>query len=259
MYNAGERVEGYTSLGFMWLGALFLRLGIPPIAGWKAASLVAAAAAVVGAAKLERFARGGGLTTPTNRRSFRRSRRSFCSRSPPSHTGRSGRSMMVFGGCSWGLVLVLRNRGACVGRVGPGFRGRALSRSPEGAPLFAVATSRSRYASGRRRPDLGFLRRYAGNVAIVTVTVAAHLAWRYSFYGDWRPNTYYAKVTGGSEQIFTGLQYAGKLALALPVLVLALAVPLLEFARAGEKPRRRGGRLDRRWLGVWWLRALPPP
>jgi hypothetical protein len=71
----------------------------------------------------------------------------------------------------------------------------------------------------------------------VSATVAAHLWWRFSYYGDWRPNTYYAKVTGGTEQLLTGLQYAGKFALAFPVLLLALAVPLF-LDRGGDRLRR---------------------
>ena len=54
VYNVGERVEGYTSLGFVLFAALCLKLGIEPIAAWKGLSLAAAAAAVVGAARLER-------------------------------------------------------------------------------------------------------------------------------------------------------------------------------------------------------------
>ena len=256
VYNAGERVEGYTSLGFMWLGALFLRLGIPAIAGWKAVSLVAAGAAVVGAARLERFARRAAvLATPTDRRSIRCCRRFSSSRSRPSPTGRSARSSRwCSADCSSGAWCSVCARS----RSARGADRRSRSRWPTSSGPRARRSSRSRRFAlalrewQLRRPDLRFLRRHAGNIAIVTATVAAHLAWRYSYYGDWRPNTYYAKVTGGSEQILTGLQYAGKLALALPVLVLALAVPLLELrarrrargaaAESTEVAPRRGSR-----------------
>ena len=67
--------------------------------------------------------------------------------------------------------------------------------------------------------------------------MASHLAWRVAYYGDWRPNTYYAKVTGGAEQLLTGLQYAGRFTLAFPVLLLALAAPLL-LDRGGHRLRR---------------------
>jgi hypothetical protein len=33
-------------------------------------------------------------------------------------------------------------------------------------------------------------------VALVGVVIAAQFAWRYSYYGDWWPNTYYLKATG---------------------------------------------------------------
>ncbi len=50
-----------------------------------------------------------------------------------------------------------------------------------------------------------------------------YFVWRYSYYGDWLPNTFYAKTGGGLHQAVRGLDYAGEFALAFggPLLLLA--------------------------------------
>lgn len=65
-------------------------------------------------------------------------------------------------------------------------------------------------------------------------TVLAHVLWRRSCYGEWLPNTYYAKVTGAWPE--AGLRYFACFALEngawlwFPLLAVWLAV---EFARSG--------------------------
>jgi hypothetical protein len=257
VYNVGERVEGYTSLAFMLFGALCLKLGIAPIAAWKGLSLAAATAAIVGAGKLERAILRDGLDAGAAAR-----RDSAAAADSPARNA-AGRAFdpllaplvllpvpafaywafgtlesMLFGGLLvCGLALGLREVEVGAMRGSASVFALAYLTRPEAAPLFAVTTAMLALREWRlRRPDLRFLRRHAINAAIVTATVAAHLAWRVAYYGDWRPNTYYAKVTGGAEQLLTGLQYAGKFLLAFPVLMLALVVPLLD--RRADRLRR---------------------
>jgi arabinofuranosyltransferase len=248
VYNPGERVEGYTSLAFALIGAGALALGVPPIAAWKTLSLAAAAAAIVAAARIElsglerreRAAVPGEETVPDVAAAS--SAAAALPLSPIlllplpafAYWAFGTLEAMVFGGLLlWGVVLGLREveTGA--------FRGSALLFSlaaltrPEGAPLYAIAALALAAREWRmRRPDLRFLRRHAANAAVVGGVVAAQLLWRVSYYGDWRPNTYYAKVTGGAEQVLTGLAYLGRSLLAFPVLALAIALPLvLRLAR----------------------------
>ncbi len=63
----------------------------------------------------------------------------------------------------------------------------ALTR-PDGLLLVAATVGGALVASGR--PNW---RSIAAGLAPL-VTVAAHVAWRRSFYGEWLPNTYYAKI-----------------------------------------------------------------
>ncbi|HEX2464064.1 MAG TPA: hypothetical protein VHR17_05505, partial [Thermoanaerobaculia bacterium] len=247
VFNVGERVEGYTSLGFVLFAALCLKLGIAPIAAWKGLSLLAAAAAVMGATRLERAAlrdldqRATDGSTPFSTPSFDPLLSPLLLLPVPAFAYWAFGTLesMVFGGLLvWGLVLGLREVETNAMRGSAIVFALAYLTRPEAAPLFAVATVALALREWRlRRPDLRFLRRHVVNTAIVSATVAAHLWWRFSYYGDWRPNTYYAKVTGGTEQLLTGLQYAGKFALAFPVLLLALAVPLF-LDRGGDRLRR---------------------
>jgi hypothetical protein len=58
-----------------------------------------------------------------------------------------------------------------------------------------------------------------------------HLAWRWHYYGELLPNTYYAKVTGGAGQLATGLRYLREFSLANPVLAASLALPFALLSR----------------------------
>src|SRR5262249_26273266 len=54
----------------------------------------------------------------------------------------------------------------------------------------------------------------------------AFLVWRALYYGELLPNTFYAKVTGGREQLETGIRYLGDALVASPVLAVALLCPI---------------------------------
>ncbi|NJN16700.1 MAG: hypothetical protein HC822_10710 [Oscillochloris sp.] len=60
-----------------------------------------------------------------------------------------------------------------------------------------------------------------------------YFLWRFTFYGDLLPNTFYAKTGGGLRQVLRGLQYTGDFALTLggPLLLL-IGVPWLRDHRA---------------------------
>ena len=97
----------------------------------------------------------------------------------------------------------------------------ALSR-PDGL-LFWVATAAALVALRRARP--------AALLALAIVPV--HVLWRRSYYGDWLPNTYYAKVGPAWPEM--GLRY-----LASYVIEYALWLPLAAAVVALLLARRRG-------------------
>ncbi|MDD5063764.1 MAG: hypothetical protein PHQ35_03255 [Phycisphaerae bacterium] len=63
---------------------------------------------------------------------------------------------------------------------------------------------------------------------IVALVVAAHFLWRYRFYGQWLPNTYYLKLTGWSlpDRIAAGIKqtFWTVAVFGLPLLLAAIAV-----------------------------------
>lgn len=73
---------------------------------------------------------------------------------------------------------------------------------PEG-PLFAACcfgwfVMHGRIMTGCWWPDL---RAAAYLVTPLVVLVAGHYLFRYGYYGEWLPNTYYAKFTGPRYEI----------------------------------------------------------
>ena len=79
----------------------------------------------------------------------------------------------------------------------------------------------------------GVCKRRATDALIFAAAIGAWIAWRLAYYGELLPNTYHAKVTGGSEQLAGGLLYLGDWALAYPIFALALWIPAVLLARRG--------------------------
>jgi arabinofuranosyltransferase len=89
--------------------------------------------------------------------------------------------------------------------------------------------------------------RLAGLVPLLAVP--AHLLWRLATYGEWLPNSYYAKVTGPWPE--SGLRYAASFALEYGIWVWALV--FLAFAIKVLWRTRRPGRET----SVHWNLAIP--
>ena len=194
VFNPGEYVEGYTN--FLWvleLAALWGVLGIPPerAAPWLSVACTVGVVAVLGvwlarvpgvghrwlvawmafgllctSATFAVWTSGGGLET-----------RQFtlfivlgvvCL-----SLWRWGRRGLVAASLSLALAAWTRPEGLLTGLVCIGW--------------FAV---QSMVDAGRPRPDW---RRLAWLSAPFVVLVAAHYVFRYAYYGEWLPNTYYAK------------------------------------------------------------------
>ena len=101
---------------------------------------------------------------------------------------------------------------------------------PEGVLFFLICLSVSMWrvraprGGGRQRevfPYLGWsLLLYAG-------LVVPHIIWRVAYYGEWLPNTFYAKTGGGLSQIPRGLAYLWESSLSCGGVLLMLPVILL--------------------------------
>jgi len=105
---------------------------------------------------------------------------------------------------------------------------------PEIPILFAAAflTTVTHFIRKRRR-----LRSLLPGLAVYLVPYAGFITWRYCYYGDIFPNTFYAKATGGGEaQLADGLRYFGfGIATVLGPLLLLCLVPLLLRPRVTQK------------------------
>ena len=194
VFNPGEYVEGYTN--FLWvleLAALWGVLGVPPerAAPWLSVACTVGVVAVLGVwlARVSRvrhrwlvawmafgllcssatfavWTSGGGLET-------RQFTLFIVLAVVCLSLWRWGRRGLVAASLSLALAAWTRPEGLLTGLVCIGW--------------FAV---QSMADAGRLRPDW---RRLAWLAAPFVVLVAAHYVFRYAYYGEWLPNTYYAK------------------------------------------------------------------
>ena len=148
---------------------------------------------------------------------------------------------------------------------------------PEG-PLFVAScalwllASQARVRTGRRLPPWRSLSWLLGPCLAI---IAAHYLWRYSYYGEWLPNTYYAKHVRPWYSM--GLRYLALAALetGLPILLalgavafvsrwrrrrcIAYILPFLALVlHMGYLARIGGDHFEFRPLDFYWpLLALP--
>ena len=194
VFNPGERVEGYSN--FLWvleLAALWGAFGLRPehAAPWLSVAFTAATLAamlwqvarlpslahrglvgwmalglVCGSATFAVWTSGGGLET---------------------------RQFTFFVVLAVVCLSLYRDRRRALLVVSWSLAAASLTR-PEG-PLFAACcfgwyVLQRRADTGRWAPEWGAAACLAGPCVLV---VASHYLWRYGYYGEWLPNTYYAK------------------------------------------------------------------
>lgn len=224
VFNPGERVEGYSNFSWTLILAALLRMGIDPV--WSSrilgVALGAAAVATTGWALLRLRGRldATGLSAALL----------VASSVPLALWSTSGMETSFFT-----LLVTLavirwmlparpdRPRwAACLL-----FASAALTR-PDGALFFGVSFLVLPAASwrGRLQEALAF-----------SLPLGVHLAWKWQYYGELLPNTYYAKAGVTLEYLDRGLAYAGEALRSggfalLPFLILAAWHPLhARFAR----------------------------
>jgi hypothetical protein len=99
--------------------------------------------------------------------------------------------------------------------------GAATLVRPEGALVFALLQG-SRLLPG----EPGKARALARDAGVYALLLGPHLVFRFAYYGDWLPNTFYAKVGFNWDQVRRGAvymwEYGGEI-VSMPVLALAIA------------------------------------
>ena len=276
VFNPGEYVEGYSN--FLWvleLAAIWALFDLAPeyTAQWLSVAFTAAtlAAMLWWMAKLPGLAHRG-LTTWM-------ALGLVCSSATfatwTSGGGLETRQFTFFILLAVVCLSLYRDRRAGLLTASFGLVAAAYTR-PEG-PLIAVLCFGwfviQRYIDqGRRQPDW----REVGCLVVPCVAlVAAHFLFRYAYYGEWLPNTYYAKfVRPWYELGFIYLQAAGLvtgLYLLLPLAWVGLRqrwrdcrdgtyalVFLLVAAHAGYLMRLGGDVFEWRPLDFYWPLLAPP-
>ena len=219
VWNQGERVEGYTSPA--WLGILTLvRLatgsfepGLHVISLGLGVGVLILLFVLAGAIARDAWAGLAAALLMASDRTF-------------ALWSTSGMETRLFGFLVLGVLgLAWRRSQRTLSRaedfvLGPALLFLCLTR-PEGfliaglTLLFILvtdpATLRSRWA--------------LGGLALWSAGVAGHLWWRWGFYGDILPNTFYAKVPG--FDFSSGGSYLSDFAVSFPVFTLAAGLALV--------------------------------
>jgi len=235
VFNPGlERVEGYTNFLWVVLLATLDRFGIRPEWGANLLSLTATVAlwaCVVWSASRGARPAGALALVPAL---FLAGTRSVAVWSTSGLETRLFELLIVCGVLRLGVEIEPAPAGQAPRRPLAGwlFGLSALTR-PEGILLGASALLVAAWiARSRGRSAVAWLAATLGPFAAL---VLAHFIFRRAYYGEWLPNTYYAKV-GGHLRWNWGFGYLGAFALEYGVL---LWLPLLVV---GARQLRRTGR-----------------
>lgn len=224
VFNVGERLEGYTN--FLWIVALApLRVaGLSP----ETASLVLSVAAVVAllwavhgaATALSGNALAGAFALIL----------ALSSASLAFYTG-SGMETVFFAA----LIALANGQLAQRGGITPlaaFLFGLATLTRPDGVLFAGAAFLAFSVPSASGVP--GGMRALLRAVAAYAILPIMHLLFRLSYYGEWLPNTFYAKATGIEADLLTlGLDYLAGF-LRSGGVVPAVAAALAVFSRAAR-------------------------
>jgi arabinofuranosyltransferase len=201
VWNPGERVEGYSDFLLVVALALLQRLGADLVVAGRALSAAAGVACVVGAGVLAR------RLLPSAR--LAAAGAAFVVASSPylAAWGSAGLETTLFAALAIAMALPVTGRPL----TAPGFaRASALGlllalTRPEGVALYAaLALASFASARGGLRERVALL---GPGAALFAVVGAAYFAWRVWYFGDWLPNTFYAKSGFTARHAVRGLGY----------------------------------------------------
>jgi hypothetical protein len=222
VYNPGERVEGYTNFLWVLLLELGMKLHLNPETTARWLGLAA------GAAMILAVVRFSARTTTTLARWI----------APLFLAVQPALAVWAVGGLETPLFAALVTWGvgmaafeAEAGSLSPitaaVLAAAALTR-PEGV-LFAALVAVLAFVPGPTlRPPA---RRTATWIAVFLVLWLPYFVWRWSYYGQLLPNTFYAKVDTGGSQIAHGIAYLHAFALTTGYWLLGPATGLVFLRR----------------------------
>lgn len=233
-FNDGERVEGYSN--FLWIVLVALLRALTH------ADFVLVARILGTASTAAAFL--GALATAEIRR-FRQAIAALllvlalAASGPVAAWSVAGlESPLLAALVVWGVVesypLLIAERATWSGVVAPGLLfGLAALTRPDGILFSAGAALGLLVARGHGRRGVDFALRL---VSLPLGAVLLHTAFRLAYYGDWVPNTYYAKLGVSGFRLLPGLRYV--LWPPAPLWLYAL-VPIAALAATHDPARRR--------------------
>lgn len=231
VFNLGERVEGYSNFAWVMLLAFAKRLA-------PALSLETIAHALGGLAGAMAVVQSGRLAASLSGKPHAGVLAALVVASSTSFAVWTG-SMLETPLFALALVTAAERyaRGdAATGlrRAAPWLALLALTR-PEGLSLAGLAIGLEGLAALWARDRS--LRHVALGAGLVVAIGGAHLAFRRAYYGEWLPNTYYAKVAPGIDAWERGFRYLRDCAWLQGVLLLLLPLAVLPRARRERSVR----------------------
>ncbi|MCS6840891.1 MAG: hypothetical protein RMJ54_16985 [Roseiflexaceae bacterium] len=239
VFNPGERVEGYTNFLWTMLAALTIWLGGDPVFWGYAAGIGIGLAIVlvvyrVGASLISpAWGLAAALLTASSQ-----SLLVYTARGAGMETGFFALLILLGSGVYLSAYRIHSSQRYIV--AGVIFALAALTR-PEGVMVFGLTVGHALIAVivGESHAGVSLIHnvRLAVRSALPFIgsflgLFAPYFAWRWQYYGDLLPNTFYAKTGGGVQQWLRGLDYGADFALVFggPLLLLAAAAPLAALA-----------------------------
>ncbi len=237
VYNAGERVEGYTNFLWVLVAAAAIRLGSDPLAATRAAGVGAYMATVVLAALI--------ASRPVL--PFRRARLACVALvallvlpsglAPFAGTGLET-SFVALIVVAIGVVHHLASRPGRAHWALAAFLPlvAVLTRLDVGLALAASALASAVHHLRSRLTVSSYARHMVSTFGLAALGLAAFIAWKRVYYGDFVPNTFYAKAADHSH-VDAGLAYVVAFVQSYPsVMVLVmLAASGLFTVRSGPR------------------------
>ncbi len=196
VFNLGERVEGYTSFLWMLLMSAGLRLGLDVVAWSRALGLASGLTALGVTMSMGRY------VSEQPRRVALLSGLLLAASVDVGVNSTAGLETALFMLLITGAVArQMREEQKGGLPLAPWLYGLAALTRPEG---LAYALAGLSYALVTRRAEPG---RTLLRWLPMGVLIGAHLAWRYSYYGDLLPNPYYAKSIPLAPRLVVGVIY----------------------------------------------------
>ena len=195
VFNVGERVEGYTCFLWVALSALGLYLGADIVWWSTTLGILSATGAVFAAGSLARE------LAPVRLRPATALSAVMVGAYPPlAWWAASGMETALFT-CLLTTAMWLHVRNGEASVMAPICLALASMTRPEGLLLSVLLCLDA--------VRIGTWRNAARYCAVLLLIFGPYYGWRLSYYGDFLPNTFYAKVGSTGDQVRRGIAYLG--------------------------------------------------